>query len=71
MICIGRCFLKRRIGRDHFARHQILADAEMLERPLRLRSPEFVGGDIDLTKAVHLRMLLIKPRLALCFGSAI
>ena len=34
------------IGRDHLTRDQILADAEMLERALRLRSPELVRRDI-------------------------
>src|SRR5467141_2079288 len=54
MICISRRFLQDRVGRDHFARNEILADAEMLERALCLRSPEFVGGNVDLAKAVHL-----------------
>jgi hypothetical protein len=38
----------------HLAWHEILADAEMLERTLCLRAPELVGGDVDLAKAVHL-----------------
>ncbi len=31
VVCIGRGFLQGRIGRDHLARDEILADAEMLE----------------------------------------
>src|SRR6266403_5907259 len=53
-IYVGGCLFQDRVGRDHFARYQILADAEMLERALCLRSPEFVGGDVDLAKAIHL-----------------
>src|SRR5882672_3212200 len=52
MVCVGRRFLQGRISRDHFARYQVLADAEMLERTLSLRAPEFVGGNIYITKAV-------------------
>ena len=52
VIGIGRGLLQDRIGRDHLARHQVLADAEMLERALRLRAPELVGGHIDLAEAV-------------------
>ena len=52
MIGVGRRLLQDRIGGDHLARHQILADAEMLERTLGLRAPEFVGGDVDLAEAV-------------------
>src|SRR5258708_30754295 len=53
MICIGRRLLQDRVGPDHFARHQVLADTEMLKRTLRLRTPEHVGRNIDLTEAVH------------------
>src|SRR3984893_13458151 len=54
MIGIGRSLLQDRVGRDHFARYQILADAEMLKRTLSLRAPELVGRDVDLAEAVHL-----------------
>src|SRR5258708_2402411 len=54
VICIGRRFLQDRISQNHLARHQILADAEMLERTLRLRSPELVGGNVDLAETVPL-----------------
>jgi hypothetical protein len=40
------------ISRNHLTRDQILADAEMLERALRLRSPELVRRDIYFAKAV-------------------
>ncbi len=35
----GGGFLQRGIGGDHLARHQIFADAEMLERALGLSAP--------------------------------
>src|SRR5258705_20146 len=38
LIYVGGCLLQDRIGRDHFARYQILAAAEMLERALWLLS---------------------------------
>jgi len=48
-----RCrLLERCIGGDHFAGHQILADAEMLQRPLGLRAPELVRGNLDLAETV-------------------
>src|ERR1700751_4139207 len=45
-------FLQDRISRDHFARNQILADAEMLEGSLRLRSPQLVCRYLDHAEAV-------------------
>src|SRR5260370_42427073 len=39
-----RGFLQGGVGRDHFARNQVLPDAEMLKRPLGLSAPELVGG---------------------------
>ncbi len=54
MVRIGAGLLQGRVGGDHLARHQVLADAEMLQRPLRLRAPELVGGNADLTEAVCL-----------------
>ena len=53
MVGVGRRLLQDGVGGDHLARDQILADAEMLERALRLRAPELVGGDADLAEAVH------------------
>ena len=47
MVGIGRGFLEDGIGGDHLARDQVRADAEMFERPLGLRAPELVGGDLD------------------------
>ena len=47
-----RAPLQDRIGGDHLARHQVLPDAEVLERALRLRSPEPVRGNLDLAEAV-------------------
>src|SRR5260370_16114190 len=44
--------LDDRIGGDHLPGHQVVADTEMLQRPLRLRPPELVGRDVDRTEAV-------------------
>ena len=42
------------VGRDHFARDQVLADAEMFERTLGLSAPELVGGHFNDAEAVGL-----------------
>ena len=52
MVGDGRRLFERRIGNDHLARDQIVADAEMLERALGLRAPELVGSNLDFAKAV-------------------
>src|SRR5262245_50187969 len=46
--------LQDRIARDHLTGDQILADAEMLERPLGLRSPQLVRSYLDHAEAVSL-----------------
>ena len=43
----GGGFLQGGIGGDHFARNQILADAEMLERALGLSAPQLVRRDFN------------------------
>src|SRR5262249_11676774 len=48
----GCGLLQNGIGSDHLARHQILADAEMLERTLRLSTPELVRRDFNHTEAI-------------------
>ena len=48
----GGTLLEDRIGADHLTRHQVLADAEMLQRALGLGAPQLVGLDLDCTKAV-------------------
>ena len=59
--------LQSRIGSDHLPRDQILADAEMFERPLGLRPPKFVGRNSDNAQAVgllaHFSHLLPAPRI--------
>src|ERR1700722_8676785 len=42
MIRVRRALFQSRVCSDHFPRHEIRTNAEMLERALRLRSPEFV-----------------------------
>src|SRR5262249_26310640 len=54
MIGGGGCFLQNGIGSNHFARHQILADAEMLKRALSLSAPPLVRRPFNHTKAVGL-----------------
>src|SRR5260370_4169262 len=55
VVCVGGGFLKGGVGRDHLSRHQIVPDAEMFERALRLRAPEHGAGDFHFAKAVALR----------------
>ena len=50
----GGGLLQDRVGRDHFAGNQVLADAEMFKRPLGLRAPELVGGYFNDAEAVGL-----------------
>src|SRR5262245_18150505 len=50
----GSPFLQRRVGGDHLARHQIFADAEVLQGTLRLSAPEFIDGNIDFAEAISL-----------------
>lgn len=62
--------VSERASSDHLPRHQILADAEVLQRALRLRAPEAVGGHIDLAEAVDLSASRRRPVLALRPGGA-
>jgi hypothetical protein len=48
MIGSGSGFFQRCVRSDHLARDEILADAEMLQRALRLRPPQFIRGYLDL-----------------------
>ena len=52
MVGIGGGFLQDGVGGDHFARNQILPDAEVLERALGLRAPELVGRNIYFAEAI-------------------
>src|SRR5215472_8946421 len=45
-------FLQNRVGRDHLPGNQILANAEVFERTLSLRTPELVGWNIHLPETV-------------------
>ncbi len=54
MIGGGGGLLQDRVARDHFARDQIFADAEMLQRALGLGTPQFFGRDLDNAKTVAL-----------------
>jgi len=53
-ICVGCSFLQDGVCRNHLARHQVLPNAEMFERPLRLCPPKLGARNIDLTEAVGL-----------------
>jgi hypothetical protein len=44
---------QNRVRRDHFARDQILANAEMLQGALGLSTPELIGGHFHRTKTVR------------------
>ena len=52
MVRDGGGLLQNRVGRDHLARNQVLADAEMLKRALGLGAPQLVGRNSDLAEAV-------------------
>src|SRR2546422_6984637 len=54
MVCLRGRLLENRVGHDHLARHEILADAEMIERALGLRTPQLVGRHLYDTEAVSL-----------------
>src|SRR5712671_1274903 len=54
MVCCSSSLLQNRIGCDHLSRNQILPNAEMLKRTLRLRAPQFVGVNINLTQTIGL-----------------
>jgi hypothetical protein len=54
MIGIRGGLLQDRECRDHLARDQVFPNAEVFERPLRLRSPQFVTRYIDFTETVGL-----------------
>ena len=51
-IGLGRRLLHNRESRDHFVGHEVAADAEVLDRPLRLGAPELALGYFDLAEAV-------------------
>ncbi|MGY3467175.1 phage tail sheath gpL-like [Bradyrhizobium sp. LM6.11] len=64
IIRVRRRLLQDRVGLDHFARHQVPADAEMLQRTLRLRTPELVRGNVHFTQAVCLFAEVVHPCLS-------
>src|SRR5215471_16444521 len=54
MIGNGSGFLQGGVGGDHLAGNEIPADAEMLQRPLRLRAPQLVSRHLNHAEAVSL-----------------
>src|SRR5882672_5306275 len=50
----GGGFLQGGVSRDHLARNQVLADAEMFEGTLGLSAPELGGGYFNDAEAVSL-----------------
>jgi hypothetical protein len=55
VVCGGGGAFYDRIGNDHFAGDQVAADAEMLQRALGLRTPEFVGWHVNFAQPVGFR----------------
>ena len=55
VVCGGGGAFYDRIGSDHFARDQVTADAEMLQRALGLRAPKLVGRYFNLAQPVGFR----------------
>ncbi len=51
-IGVGAGFFEQRIGFDHFRRHFLAADDEILQGPLGLRAPQSFGGNADLAQRV-------------------
>ena len=49
---VGAGLLEQRVGADHLARHQILADREIVQRALGLGAPQLVGGHLDFAHRV-------------------
>ncbi len=49
---IGGGFLEGCVRINHFGEDEVFADAEVLKRSLRLRSPELVSRNIDFAEAV-------------------
>src|SRR5271154_7631869 len=54
MVGVGGRLLQDWVGSDHLPRDQVLADAEMLQRPLRLRSPESIGLNFHFSPRIAL-----------------
>ena len=54
MVGCGCRLLQGGIRRNHLARHQILADAEVFQGTLRLSAPEFVDRNIHFSEAIRL-----------------
>src|SRR6516162_6374466 len=52
MVGVGRRLFQYGVSRDHLARDEVMADAEMFQRALRLRPPQLVSGHLDHTHAV-------------------
>src|SRR5271169_4664498 len=54
VVRIGRALFQDAICRDHLSWHQVCPDTEVLDRALRLRSPELVGGHWYIAQGVFL-----------------
>src|SRR5215472_7230896 len=54
VIGVGSGLLQGGVGSDHFARNEICANAEMLERALCLRSPQLIRRYFNNTEAITL-----------------
>src|SRR5262245_24396701 len=54
MIGDGSGFLQGGVGGDHLAGNEIPANAEMLQRPLRLGAPQLVAWNLNHAEAVSL-----------------
>ena len=48
----GRRLLERCVRRDHLPRNEVLADAKVFERSLRLRAPQHLRGNLNFAEAV-------------------
>src|SRR5215831_7200833 len=48
----GGAFFENAQGANHFARHDVVTDVEMMKTPLSLRPPIFISGYIDFTHRI-------------------
>src|SRR5215471_9835687 len=61
-------FLQNGVSGDHFTRNQVLADAEMLERALCLRTPELIRWHFNHAQAICFLSHIAHSDFSLSFG---
>jgi hypothetical protein len=54
IVGVGGCFLQNRVRRNHLARNEVFADAEVLKGALGLSAPKPIGWDFDFAERIFL-----------------